>query len=117
MKKIILLLLLSAAPAHAWQVEGNPDHRLSFGLTYNKMDLTGQFHYNDPSRTVLHTTRSVLQTAVIDARVPISQNWTLTGSVGRAFEKYSVADMPTIEIGSYRKSDGIILSAGVRMYL
>lgn len=112
MKTMLLLLglmLASISMARAYEVEGNPDKRVSFGFNYDR--ATENSEYSFRGATMSDFTKVTGDSFILDTRIPLNSFFTFSvrGGLTKADN-----DIFTGEKIAY---SGYDIGFGVRVYL
>ena len=119
MNKIITLIVLLAAPVASLMAEeyaGNPDRFPSVGLNWagsaEKGDAT-VFGTGISAKQDVEVTNGAF---VLDLRLPVSNNVTLSGSVASLASSFDAPETPLL-LGQKSETTGFAFSVGVRFYI
>jgi hypothetical protein len=116
MKKLPVVMFFLLVSSSAWAFDFNPDRFPSLGITLEGGTST------DGTTTITATGFSASQDVkrnfgalVIDARLPVSENWTFNGGILFESSK-STSDETTFLAGSEFKLTTFAVSIGARYY-
>lgn len=112
MKKVTLalgLMLAYVGMARAYEVQGNPDRKISFGFNYDRSKQNSEYTFMNSKITDF--AKMTGDSFTLDTRVPLSEYFTFNVHGGFG---YSDNDLFTGEKVSY---SGYDIGAGLRLYL
>ena len=112
MKKMMMalaLMLSLARLAAAYEIEGNPDRKISFGLNYDRAWSSSEWTFK-PFK-ISDFTKTTQNQFLVDVKIPVSSVFTFQMRGG-----YLNADNDVFT-GERIKSDGYDFGVGVQFYL
>lgn len=112
MRTMLLALLLAAAfssVAKAYEVVGNPDRRISFGLNYDRSSENSEYKFMGSN--IPDFTKVSGDSFLMDVRLPLSSFFTFSVRGGFLKSKNEVFTGEEIEYNGYD------VGAGIRLYL
>lgn len=104
-----LLLVGLAFDAYAYEVQDNPDRRISIGLNYDRTSLNGEYKF--AGTTIKDFSDNIQNAFIADLRLPISGFCTLNVHGGYLNMKNTLFTNEEVSSGGYD------VGAGVRFYL
>ena len=105
----IALMLGLMGQAAAYEVEGNPDRKISFGLNYDRIGTSSEWTFG--SFKISDFTKETLNRFMADVRIPVSSVFTFQVRGGYLNINNEIFT------GERVKSDGYDFGIGVRFYL
>lgn len=113
MKKMIISVIVGlVGVCHGYEVPQNPDRKISFGVTYNRDDMSGD--YGSKYISLKNAGNLTMNNVMVDARVPLSSWFTFT--LGGGYRKTALG-LGILDTDERWNMGGYSLSVGARFYL
>lgn len=116
MKKLTVALLLLAGPSFAYEIEGNPDRKLSVGVEYVGTYLKGDVGTMTLPASPRYDTKEDTHDFMADIRVPVNAALTLNAGIGYATKKIEGWDADGYLYPINNDLKGPRLKVGARFY-
>ena len=116
MRKVVLAALMVLVPAvgMAYEIEKNPDRRMSFGINFDRFDMGGDYENDTPKIKIADAGTWKQNIIKADVRVPVTSFMTL--SLGGGYVMTD-AGWAIVTKDERWKMKGYNINAGVRFYI